>query len=251
MTPSTSYDERYLAVLRKDRARDGEFFFAVTTTHVFCLPSCPCRAPRPEHVEYYQTAAAAMQAGFRPCKRCRPLGSDAATVLSEVVIETRLGPMMAVGCLQGLTLLEFTDRPMLKTQRERARNLFGSEIVQQHFPAAATTERQLAEYFDGSRRRFDVPLLPLGTPFQRAVWGALVRIPFGYTSSYERLAADLGRVGAQRAVGRANGDNRISIIIPCHRVIGSDGDLTGYGGGLWRKRALLELEGVIAPSLVA
>jgi AraC family transcriptional regulator, regulatory protein of adaptative response / methylated-DNA-[protein]-cysteine methyltransferase len=98
------------------------------------------------------------------------------------------------------------------------------------------------EYFAGERRAFSVPLHSPGTEFQVRVWTALRDIPYGRTTSYEALAATVGRPGAQRAVGKANGDNRIAIVIPCHRVVRKDGTLCGYGGGLWRKRRLLELE---------
>ena len=101
---------------------------------------------------------------------------------------------------------------------------------------------ELDEYFVGTRTRFDVPLAIGGTAFQRAVWERLLAIPYGVTRSYEAIASEIGRPGAQRAVGRANGDNRLAILIPCHRVIRSDGSLCGYGGSLWRKRWLLEHE---------
>jgi methylated-DNA-[protein]-cysteine S-methyltransferase len=101
---------------------------------------------------------------------------------------------------------------------------------------------QLEAYFAGELRRFDLPLAPEGTPFQREVWSALTVIPYGETVSYGELARRLGRPAASRAVGAANGQNPIPIVIPCHRVIGADGSLTGYGGGLERKRALLDLE---------
>jgi methylated-DNA-[protein]-cysteine S-methyltransferase len=113
--------------------------------------------------------------------------------------------------------------------------------------AFAQAERQLAEYFDGSRREFDVPLAPLGTPFQLAVWAELTRIPYGATVSYGAVAAALGKSPvASRAVGLANGRNPISIIVPCHRVIGADGSLTGYGWGVDRKEWLLRHEGAAA-----
>ena len=106
----------------------------------------------------------------------------------------------------------------------------------------ARVRAQLDEYFDGSRRRFDVALKPAGSPFELAVWRALVEIPFGETVSYGELARALGRPGAARAVGLANARNPIAVIVPCHRVIGAGGGLTGYGGGLERKRLLLDLE---------
>ena len=106
------------------------------------------------------------------------------------------------------------------------------------------TERQLADYFGGRRREFDVPLAPAGTEFQRAAWKALADVPYGKTISYAELARRMDRPRAVRAVGAANGANPIPIILPCHRIIGADGTLTGYGGGLDTKRRLLSLEGV-------
>ena len=110
-------------------------------------------------------------------------------------------------------------------------------------PAFAEAARQLAEYFAGGRRAFDLPLAPAGTPFQRQVWAALTALPYGVTTSYAALAERLGRPGSARAVGAANGANPLAIVVPCHRVVGADGSLTGYAGGLAAKRALLALEG--------
>jgi methylated-DNA-[protein]-cysteine S-methyltransferase len=111
----------------------------------------------------------------------------------------------------------------------------------------ARVRAQLAEYFEGRRRRFELPLAPAGSPFELAVWRALLEIPYGETRSYGELAARIGRPDAARAVGTANARNPIAVIIPCHRVIGADGSLTGFGGGLERKRLLLDLEaGVLA-----
>ena len=105
---------------------------------------------------------------------------------------------------------------------------------------------QLAEYFEGKRTRFDLPIAPRGTAFQKSVWGALLRIPFGQTASYGDIARAIGKPAASRAVGGANHRNPLSIIIPCHRVIGADGGMTGYGGELYRKRLLLDLESRVA-----
>ncbi len=113
--------------------------------------------------------------------------------------------------------------------------------------AFVTVKAQLRAYFAGERRDFDVPLSPVGSPFQLAVWSALTQIPYGTTTSYGAIAPQLGKSpAASRAVGAANGQNPIAVIIPCHRVIGADGDLTGYGGGLDRKELLLRLEGAAA-----
>jgi methylated-DNA-[protein]-cysteine S-methyltransferase len=109
-------------------------------------------------------------------------------------------------------------------------------------PRFAAARHQLGEYFDGVRTEFDLPLRPVGTSFQQAVWAALQTIPYGEVRSYGEIAAQIGRPGASRAVGLANGRNPIAVIVPCHRVIGASGALTGYGGGLDRKRLLLDLE---------
>ena len=109
-------------------------------------------------------------------------------------------------------------------------------------PHLERIRRELGEYFAGTRRTFETPLATPGSEFQRAVWAELRTIPFGTTRSYAAQARAIGRPAAVRAVARANGDNRIAIVIPCHRVIGSDGQLTGYGGGLWRKQRLLDHE---------
>lgn len=112
-------------------------------------------------------------------------------------------------------------------------------------PLLDRAQAQLDEYFAGRRRRFDLPLAPLGTAFQRQVWSALADIPFGHTVSYAQLATQLGRPRATRAVGAANGRNPLPIVLPCHRVIGANGALTGFSGGLPTKRFLLELEGAL------
>jgi methylated-DNA-[protein]-cysteine S-methyltransferase len=114
-----------------------------------------------------------------------------------------------------------------------------------HHPVLLAAREQLAEWFAGERTRFELPLRPAGTPFQRAVWRLLAEIPFGQTMSYGELARRLGRPGSARAVGAANGRNPLPVIVPCHRVIGGDGGLTGYGGGLDRKEWLLRLEGAL------
>jgi methylated-DNA-[protein]-cysteine S-methyltransferase len=113
------------------------------------------------------------------------------------------------------------------------------------------TAAQLGEYFDGTRRAFELPLSPRGTLFQRTVWTELARIPYGEAISYAQLAQRIGKPAAMRAVGAANGRNPLPILVPCHRVIGADGSLTGFGGGLPTKAFLLRLEGVLAPDLLA
>ncbi|HZF11429.1 MAG TPA: methylated-DNA--[protein]-cysteine S-methyltransferase [Thermoanaerobaculia bacterium] len=145
------------------------------------------------------------------------------------------------GALVGLDFL-----PVLpdREEIERRAALHGDHLVWNQ-ERCATVTAQLAEYFAKQRKDFDLPLAPRGTEFQRRVWEELSRIPYGATLSYAELAHRVGRPGAARAVGRANGTNPIPVIIPCHRVIGADGSLTGYGGGMPLKKALLILEGVL------
>jgi AraC family transcriptional regulator, regulatory protein of adaptative response / methylated-DNA-[protein]-cysteine methyltransferase len=157
-------------------------------------------------------------------------------------IETFLGIMIAGATDDGICLLEFSDRRMLNKEYkdlEKYLKTIISEGENCHFVAL---RKQLEEYFEGSRREFSVPLVTPGTPFQQAVWKELMKIPYGTTRSYHQQSVALGNPGSIRAVANANGMNRISIIIPCHRVIGSDGNLTGYGGGLKRKKWLLDHE---------
>jgi AraC family transcriptional regulator of adaptative response/methylated-DNA-[protein]-cysteine methyltransferase len=158
-------------------------------------------------------------------------------------IETPIGPMLAAASATHLLLFEFPRRRMIDTQLDRVRRAHDCELAPGESPVFDVVRTQLDEYFRGERREFTVPLDVPGTPFQTRVWSALQRIPCGTTTTYARLAHTIGEPNAVRAVARANGDNRIAIIIPCHRVIGSNGELVGYGGGLWRKRKLLELEG--------
>lgn len=342
-TELPSRDEMLSAFLGRDAEYDGVFVTAVTTTGIFCRPSCPARKPRPEHVEFLPTPRDALLAGFRPCLRCRPLedagaapewlrgllaeierdpmrrwtdqdlrqrglgpdrvrrwfqahhgmtfhgyerarrlglalgrirhggdvtstaldhGYDSVSGFGEafgklfggppsrtggpVVTVNRLasplGPMVAAAGDDGLCLLEFGDRRMLQTQLATLRRRLGCTMVPGEHPVLAQTQTQLERYFSGQLVDFTVPLVAPGTEFQEAVWTALRAIPSGETVTYSELARRIGRPSAVRAVGSAVGDNRLAIIIPCHRVVGSDGRLTGYGGGLWRKQRLLEHE---------
>ena len=171
-----------------------------------------------------------------------PTRSRRLRLVTVTRVLTPLGPMIAGATDEGLCLLEFADRRMLETQLARIRRALHAQTLPGTSPHVALLERQLAEYFVGTRRAFTVPLVTAGTPFQECVWQALQEIPCGETRSYQDQALAIGQPTAVRAVARANGDNRISILIPCHRVIGKDGQLVGYGGGLWRKKYLLDLE---------
>jgi len=171
-----------------------------------------------------------------------PARSTAVDPVVVARILTPLGPMIAGATSKGVCLLEFADRRMLETQLGRLSKLFDHAVVPGEHEYINRLENELELYFAGKLRDFTVPLVLRGTPFQVAAWERLQKIPYGETISYERQAREIGRQGAQRAIGRANGDNRIAIVIPCHRVVKQNGDLCGYGGGLWRKKFLLELE---------
>jgi AraC family transcriptional regulator of adaptative response/methylated-DNA-[protein]-cysteine methyltransferase len=339
--PQTAEMER--AYLEGDASYNGVFFLGVRTTGIFCRPTCPARKPLPKSVEYFPTARAALAAGYRPCKRCRPLelddqppwvtallidvernsssritdsdlrarGIDPGTVrryflrrygmtfqaftrfrrlsgalnqirenraLDSAVFEsgyesysgfrdafTRtfgnppgrsrngkcvflswlrspLGPLVAGATADGVCLLEFTDRRMLETELAALEKLFEAPVVPGSNEHLEKLRGELASYFARSSRTFSVPLVYPGTAFQRRVWEQLLGIPYGETRSYEEIAAMLGEPRAGRAVGRANGLNRLAILIPCHRVVNKNGELGGYGGGLRRKQYLLDLE---------
>ena len=333
-----------MAFLQGDPSFDGIFITAVRTTGIFCRPTCSAKKPRPENVHFFGTSREALQSGYRPCKRCRPLeesgdtpewlrplldaleqdptlrwrdrdlrarglspervrrwfqthhgmtfhaysrarrlGSALGQVQSEwqvtraafesgygslsgfqeafqryfggsptdasgsTVIRidrftTPLGPMLVGATDTRLCLLEFVDRRMLPTQVKRLRRRLDAVFVPDRNSLIEQTELEIGEYFAGGRREFTVPTVAPGTEFQEAVWTALTRIPYAQTVSYGELAATVGRPGAVRAVGTTNGLNALAIVVPCHRVVGADGKLVGYGGGLWRKKRLLELE---------
>ena len=333
------------AFLSRDNAYQGVFYTGVRSTGIFCRIGCPARTPRENQLEFFPTTRDALFAGFRPCKRCRPIepagsppewlkvlleavdrepenrwtdadlralklqpdrvrrwfqrnhgmtfhayararrlglalarireGSsvvDAAmdhgydslsgfndafraligtnpraakgsTVVHIARISTPLGPMLAGATDKALCLLEFADRRMLELQLRRVRKHFDALFIPSSNPILEKLQQELTAYFAGRLQRFTVPLSVPGSDFQQSVWKELGAIPHGHTQSYKDVAISLGSPKSVRAVARANGDNRIAIIIPCHRVIGSNGDLTGYGGGLWRKRRLLEVEG--------
>ncbi|MFQ5511081.1 MAG: bifunctional transcriptional activator/DNA repair enzyme AdaA [Candidatus Krumholzibacteriia bacterium] len=337
-------NEMYGAIVARNRAYDGVFFTAVRTTGIFCRPTCPAKKPRPENVEFYASVREALAAGYRPCKRCRPMRPDgsvpewlegllekvdrdpsrrwkdadlrglsidpirvrrwfrahygmtfhayqrarrlglamgqirhgadltytaydngfeslsgfrdafaklfgetpgrsrASVCVTVTRVLTPLGPMVAGATEDGVCLLEFTDRRMLETQIKRLRKLLNCVIAPGSNPHIAQVDDELGRYFEGTLREFTVPLVVPGTEFQRSVWENLQRVPYGETGTYDAIARAIGRPGAQRAVGKANGDNRLAIIIPCHRIVRSDGRLWGYGGGIWRKRFLIDHE---------
>ncbi len=338
----------YKALLNKDSSFEGIFFVGVKSTGIFCRPTCTARKPKKENVDYFPSVKEALQYGYRPCKKCRPLQKNGEApvwlksllkeiderqsangglklkdydlrkrnidparirrwfkknhgmtfqsylrllrvnsafgrikhgekvidsaydtgyeslsaftesfkkttgfspsksknknIISVTRILTPLGPMLAGATDEGICLLEFVDRRMIETQIKRLKKLLKAEFVPGTNKYFNELDNQLKEYFDGKRKDFDLPLILNGTEFQQKVWKELQRIPYGSTRSYQDQAVALKNPKAIRAVAKANGDNRISIMVPCHRVIGKDGKLVGYGGGIWRKQFLLNLE---------
>ncbi len=182
------------------------------------------------------------QHSFKKAIAGTPSESIKKNILSFERFSTPLGPMIIIGNEEGIYLLEFTDRRMLETELKQLEKKFKSTILPGTNKHIKELKKQLNEYFEGRRKNFDVPLKIFGTDFQKKAWAALVKIPYGTTRSYKRQAETIGNPKAVRAAGTANGMNRIAIVIPCHRVIGENGKLTGYGGGLWRKQWLLDHE---------
>lgn len=181
--------------------------------------------------------------GFRSIFGVPPSKTKMSTMIDCKRIETPLGTMLACATSKGICLLEFSDRRMLETELVYLSKRLNGTIVQGPNPHFDILEKELEEYFAGTRKDFVTPLDLIGSEFQLSVWNQLLTIPYGKTRSYREQSDALGKPLAIRAVANANGLNKISILIPCHRVIGSDGSLTGYGGGLWRKEKLLQLEG--------
>lgn len=334
----------YEALVARDAAYDGRAYVGVTSTGVFCRLTCPARNPKAENCVFFDSVAACVEAGFRPCKRCHPLapaasadptigtllealerepdrrwsegrikamGLDPSTVrrsfkrhfgitflemarhrrirdafetltdggrvidaqldagfdspsgfraafakllgqapgtitgkelLKADWIDTPIGVMIAVSDANALHLLEFLDRKALPAELRKLHTISRGQLGLGRFAPTDRIETELEGFFSGRSPLFTTPLAPRGTAFMQSVWSALREIPPGETRSYSEIATAIGRPAAVRAVARANGANPIAIVIPCHRVLGADGSLTGYGGGLWRKQALIELE---------
>lgn len=252
---------------------------AVRTTGIFCRDGCPAPAPHPENVERLPSAAMALFSGYRACLRCMPLevpgialsdaelrraallrpilaaarrtrrGRSGASRIVTTMLDTPLGPMLAGATDDGLCLLEFADRRMLPTQLEILRRRLGRPIVAGSHSHLDRLRTELAEYFAGTRRTFGLPLIAPGSGFQQRTWAELRSLSPGSTVSYEELALRLGHPGAQRAVGTANGANRIAVVIPCHRVVRKSGETGNYGGGRWRKEWLLAHEARLAATV--
>ena len=211
------------------------------TTKIYCRLDCPAgRHMKPENGVFFESREEARASGYRPCKICKP---DEPRVAPEVFFLSRydspLGTYILVSSQRGVVCVETEEKVsdcLTRWQRE------GIQVKDGNSEYNNAVAGELDEYFAGRLREFTIPLDLRGTLFQRRVWELLCGIPYGETRSYGQVSHALGRPTAVRAVGGANARNPISIIVPCHRVIGSDGKLVGYGGGLDRKGALLKLE---------
>ena len=334
----------YQALLDRDAAYEGRAYVGVTSTGIFCRLTCPARKPKFENCRFHAFPGDCIEAGFRACKRCKPLaaaagddpvvqdllarlearpayrwgegdlvrlGLDPSTVrrafkrhfgmtflemarqrrlregftalkagepviaaqidagfesasafraaFAKLVgiapgafrkdallladwIDTPLGAMIAISCRHHLHLLEFADRKALPREVAKLQKAQPGGLG---FGRPAPTEQiaeELRRFFAGEGADFRTPLSLHGTGFEREVWRYLLTIPAGETRSYSQIARELGRASATRAVARANGANQLALVVPCHRVLSADGSLTGYGGGLWRKQRLIEIE---------
>lgn len=334
----------YAALLVRDARFDGQAYVCVSTTGIFCRLTCPARKPKSENCSFYATVGECIEQGYRPCKRCHPLGAAAAAepMIADLLalldqrpdfrwrepdivrlgydpstvrrsfkrqfgmtflemarqrrlrdgfevlqtggkvieaqleagfdspsafrdafarllgrapgdlrqggelqaswIATPIGDMIAVSSRAHLHLLEFIDRKALPRELVQLTARSNAVLGIGRPDPTEQAQEELAAFFSGEFASFRTPLAPPGTPFSQSVWRALRDIPVGETRSYSDIAKTIGQPTASRAVARANGANQVALMIPCHRVIGADGNLTGYGGGLWRKQRLLEIE---------
>ncbi len=210
------------------------------TTRIYCRPDCPAgRRTHPENRIHFASREEALSSGYRACKVCKP---DTASPVPETLLMTRyqspLGWYTLVSSVRGIVCVSPEEHfpPFLaRWQKDGTMVLEGDGYN-------TRTASELDAYFAGKLRLFTVPLDLRGTDFYRLAWEFLCTIPYGETRTYGEMARALGRPAASRAVGQANGSNPVSIIVPCHRVVGANGKLVGYGGGLDRKQALLDLE---------
>lgn len=163
-------------------------------------------------------------------------------IISHISFQTPLGLLDACATNEGICMLEYSDRKGIEKEFDFLRKMLNAEIEDGDNQHLQKLDYEIREYFNGVRKEFSVPIVMAGSDFQKQVWSLLLKIPYGKTRTYLDQAKAFGNPETIRAIAHANGQNMIAIVIPCHRVIGSDGKLTGYGGGLWRKKWLLELE---------
>ncbi len=230
--------EKIEAIINRDSRYDDVFCYGVKTTGIVCKPSCPAKCPKIDNIEIFDTPEQAIQRGYRLCKICmRHTNAILVQHYQSPCGELLLGSYEDKLCLCDWTIEKHHGRVVRRLQRT-----LNADYKEMSSGLLNETVRQLNEYFAGNRRNFTIPLLFVGTDFQKKVWNKLLEVPYGKTVSYGELARMIVMPKAVRAVANANGANAISIIVPCHRVVGSDHSLTGYSGGLAAKKLLLDLE---------
>lgn len=241
--PPATDEERWTALVKRDTNADGTFFYSVRTTGVYCRPSCAARLPRRENVGFHKTCREAEQAGFRPCKRCRP--AETTNHRNDPLMRFAIGKSPL-----GMFLVAITDTGVSAILFGEDRDTLVREL-QERFPKRRLREddqgcaqaiAKVADFIEAPGGDIGLPLDMQGTAFQMKVWQALRDIPSGATASYAEVANRIGQPKGVRAVAQACAANNIAVAIPCHRVVRSDGSLSGYRWGVERKRALLTRE---------
>jgi O-6-methylguanine DNA methyltransferase len=216
------------------------------STRIYCRLACPAgKRMKPQNRVYFSSPEEARASGYRACKVCKPNGQD---VNPQTFFVSSYKSPLSIYTLVNSHRGVIRVGPKERAERRLARWKRDGIRLQRNGEYNAALARELDAYFGGKLRQFTVPLDLRGTAFQLQVWKVLCDIPYGETLSYGEVAQAVGKPKAARAVGQAVGSNPISIVVPCHRVVGSDGGLTGYGGGLHRKKALLDLESAVPTS---
>jgi AraC family transcriptional regulator, regulatory protein of adaptative response / methylated-DNA-[protein]-cysteine methyltransferase len=243
---ATIDDPRWQRVLARDATADGEFFYSVSTSGVYCRPSCPSRRAKPGHVAFHATPQDARGAGFRACKRCKPdrlavPDAGAAEVIRHATLQSPLGLVLVAVSARGICAILFGENA--EALQRDLRQRFPAAVLKRDATRLAEAVAQIGALIEAPATGSGLPLDARGTPFQRRVWQALREIEAGRTASYAQVAARIGAPRSARAVAQACAANPLAVAIPCHRVVRSGGALSGYRWGVERKRALLQREG--------
>ncbi|WP_428242051.1 bifunctional transcriptional activator/DNA repair enzyme AdaA [Gynuella sp.] len=239
----TTDDPRWAQVVTRDSHADGQFVYSVRTTGIYCRPSCPSRRAKPENVTFYSSPEAAEQAGYRPCKRCRPdqwTTPQTTARLSFSIDQCSLGQVLVAKSTVGLRAILMGDTPetLVRELHDRFPNIQPTRADQ----TLEQTVAQVINLIEHPAAQCHLTLDIRGSSFQQQVWQALQDIPAGQTQSYTEVAARINAPKAARAVARACATNALAVVIPCHRVVRSNGSLSGYRWGIERKQALLARE---------
>lgn len=234
---------------KRDKSFRGRFFVAVRTTKIVCTPDCPAK-PLEKDIVFYDNIKEAFADGYRPCKICmkdyysddiyKPINRMGTIKITRY--QSPVGEMILGSYVNKLCICDWAVEKRRGTIDRRICRHLNAEYEEGSSDIINQTIAQLNEYFAGKRKEFSIPVVFTGSPFQCRVWAELMKIPYGATISYAELARRINNPKAVRAVASANATNPISIFVPCHRVIGSNHKLTGYGGGLEAKQGLLALE---------